>query len=87
MMMTAAECYHQGLSFAGVHDSFWTHAGTVDRMNTILREKFVDLHSYPLLDSLLLEFQRELPHVAFPEVPNTGTLDLSMVRNSPYFFS
>lgn len=87
MMMTAAECYHQGLSFAGVHDSFWTHAGTVDRMNTILREKFVDLHSCPLLDNLLLEFQRELPHVAFPEVPNTGTLDLSTVRNSPYFFS
>lgn len=87
MMMTATECYHQGLSFAGVHDSFWTHAGTVDAMNTILREKFVELHGYPLLESLLHEFQSELPHVAFPKVPQTGTLDLGLVRSSPYFFS
>lgn len=34
-----------GLDFAGVHDSFWTHAGTVERMNELLREKFVELHS------------------------------------------
>jgi hypothetical protein len=28
-----------------VHDSFWTHAGTVERMNELLREKFIELHS------------------------------------------
>ena len=33
-----------GLDFAGVHDSFWTHAGTVEHMNSLLREKFVELH-------------------------------------------
>jgi hypothetical protein len=34
-----------GIDFAGVHDSFWTHAGTVERMNDLLREKFIELHS------------------------------------------
>lgn len=34
-----------GIDFAGVHDSFWTHAGTVERMNELLREKFIELHS------------------------------------------
>lgn len=34
-----------GLSFAGVHDSFWTHAGSIEQMNKILRDAFVDLHS------------------------------------------
>lgn len=34
-----------GIDFAGVHDSFWTHAGTVERMNELLRDKFVELHS------------------------------------------
>lgn len=33
-----------GVVFAGVHDSFWTHAGSVARMNQVLREKFVELH-------------------------------------------
>lgn len=34
-----------GICFAGVHDSFWTHAGSVERMNELLRAKFVELHS------------------------------------------
>lgn len=28
-----------GIEFAGVHDSYWTHAGTVDGMSRILREQ------------------------------------------------
>jgi DNA-directed RNA polymerase len=27
MMMTALQCAQEGLVFAGVHDSYWTHAG------------------------------------------------------------
>ena len=37
---------------AGVHDSFWTHACDVDQMNEILREKFVELYSMPILESV-----------------------------------
>lgn len=33
------------MSFAGVHDSFWTHAGDIEQMNSILRDAFVELHS------------------------------------------
>uniref|UniRef100_A0A453KI17 DNA-directed RNA polymerase n=1 Tax=Aegilops tauschii subsp. strangulata TaxID=200361 RepID=A0A453KI17_AEGTS len=44
MMMTAVACKKQGLYFAGVHDSYWTHACDVDTMNKILREKFVELY-------------------------------------------
>lgn len=43
-------CLATGIDFAGVHDSFWTHAGTVERMNELLREKFVDLHSQVRVD-------------------------------------
>ncbi|KAG9150581.1 hypothetical protein Leryth_008049 [Lithospermum erythrorhizon] len=31
MMMTAIACKEAGLSFAGVHDSYWTHACDVDQ--------------------------------------------------------
>lgn len=48
------------MAFAGVHDSFWTHAGDVNRMNEVLREQFVALHSQPLLDVLLERFKVSL---------------------------
>uniref|UniRef100_A0A2N9HEQ2 DNA-directed RNA polymerase n=1 Tax=Fagus sylvatica TaxID=28930 RepID=A0A2N9HEQ2_FAGSY len=53
MMMTAIACRDAGFRFAGVHDSFWTHACDVDKMNRILREKFVELYSKPILESAL----------------------------------
>ena len=58
-----------GLDFAGVHDSFWTHAATVDTLNSVLRDNFVQLHSQPLLERLLLEFQALYPHLDFPDLP------------------
>lgn len=37
---------------AGVHDSYWTHACDVDKMNIILREKFVELYEAPILENV-----------------------------------
>lgn len=37
MMLTAIECEKRGLTFAAVHDSYWTHAADVSLMNKILR--------------------------------------------------
>lgn len=36
----------------GVHDSYWTHACDVDKMNRILREKFVELYEAPILEDV-----------------------------------
>ncbi|RVX06292.1 DNA-directed RNA polymerase 1A [Vitis vinifera] len=52
MMMTAVACQKAGLNFAGVHDSYWTHACDVDEMNRILREKFVELYGMPILENV-----------------------------------
>ncbi|KAH9299048.1 hypothetical protein KI387_017906, partial [Taxus chinensis] len=51
MMMTAIACNAAGLTFAGVQDSYWTHACDVDKMNQILRENFVELYSNPILEN------------------------------------
>lgn len=37
MMMTAVAMRREGKAFVGVHDSFWTHACDVPRMNAIVR--------------------------------------------------
>ncbi|KAK9271476.1 hypothetical protein L1049_001835 [Liquidambar formosana] len=52
MMMTAVACKRAGLKFAGVHDSYWTHACDVDEMSKILREKFVELYETPILENV-----------------------------------
>ncbi|URE41883.1 hypothetical protein MUK42_07982 [Musa troglodytarum] len=87
MMMTAVACERAGLNFAGVHDSYWTHACDVDRMNRILREKFVELYERPILEELLESFQQSFPTLNFPALPERGDLDLKDVLESPYFFN
>ncbi|KAK1292190.1 hypothetical protein QJS10_CPB17g00167 [Acorus calamus] len=87
MMMTAIACRKAGLQFAGVHDSFWTHACDVDQMNHILREQFVELYSIPVLENLLESFQASFPTLDFPPLPTRGDFDLREVLESPYFFN
>lgn len=78
-----------GLSFAGVHDSFWTHAGSVETMNTILREKFLELHGQPLLENLRNELVQESPELEaeIPVVPPRGDLKLEQIVDAQYFFN
>lgn len=52
MMLTSVNCEKRGLTFASVHDCYWTHASTVPEMSQICREQFVALHSEPLLEDL-----------------------------------
>ena len=87
MMLTAIECYKRGITFAAVHDSFWTHASNVDTMNAILRDQFVDLHSSPLIESLNENFESRYPHEKFPAIPDQGDFNLEEVKKSTYFFS
>lgn len=46
------EYWSKSLPIVGVHDSFWTHACDVNQMNRILREKFVELYSMPILEDV-----------------------------------
>ncbi|XP_020109467.1 DNA-directed RNA polymerase 1B, mitochondrial-like [Ananas comosus] len=87
MMMTAVACKNAGLNFAGVHDSYWTHACDVDQMNRILREKFVELYQTPILENLLESFQQSFPTLSFPLLPERGDFNLKDVLDSPYFFN
>ena len=89
MMMTAVACHEAGLTFAGVHDSFWTHAGDVPEMSKHIREKFIELHEQPLLEELYHELKEKYPEVAqdLPPPPKQGEMDIGLVRDSLYFFS
>lgn len=44
------------LAFASVHDSYWTHAATVEKMSDLIRDTFVELHSQDLVGKLREDF-------------------------------
>ncbi|KZT39784.1 DNA/RNA polymerase [Sistotremastrum suecicum HHB10207 ss-3] len=52
MMLTALECKSNNITFASVHDSYWTHASSIDQMSTIIRDTFIALHSSDILGRL-----------------------------------
>ena len=56
MFLTALKCSEMGLTFASVHDSFWTHASDVDTLNGIIRDSFVEMHSEDIIQRLAAEF-------------------------------
>uniref|UniRef100_A0A7E4UYQ3 DNA-directed RNA polymerase n=1 Tax=Panagrellus redivivus TaxID=6233 RepID=A0A7E4UYQ3_PANRE len=103
MMLTALHCHKRGITFAAVHDCFWTHACTVDEMNVICREQFVRMHSEPLIERLAEDLKRRyLPenfvklmskeqaqHFESTLTPDftPGELEISKVHDSVYFFS
>lgn len=87
MLMTATEMERRNLTFAAVHDSFWTHAANVDEMQSTLRRAFLDLYSQPILEQLNESFEMRYPHLEFPPLPPRGTLDIRKILEADYFFS
>ncbi|CAL1697785.1 unnamed protein product [Somion occarium] len=83
MMLTALECRTRNITFASVHDSYWTHAASVDDMSVIIRETFIGLHSSNVLQRLHEEFCERykgykvpLPSIRtmIPKLPRTANI-------------
>ncbi|KAF2395621.1 DNA/RNA polymerase [Trichodelitschia bisporula] len=56
MLLSALKCDEIGLTFAAVHDSFWTHASDIPVMNRVLRDAFVRMHQEDIMGRLGEEF-------------------------------
>jgi DNA-directed RNA polymerase len=66
MLMSAAGCVDAGLTFASVHDSYWTHACDVEVMNEVLRKQFILLHSNNIMKNLEDEFMERYKDYLYP---------------------
>ena len=84
-----------GVQFVSVHDSYWTHAATVDAMARHCREQFVHLHSQPLLDNLYQFFRlhydgrpytdvrrHRAQTVCIAQPPSRGSFDVRQVTST-----
>jgi DNA-directed RNA polymerase len=60
MLRTALACARlpTPITFAAVHDSYWTHACDTDQLRDILKEEFIHLHKEPILENLRNEFMK-----------------------------
>ncbi|KAJ9095344.1 hypothetical protein QFC21_005710 [Naganishia friedmannii] len=64
MLLTAMQCKEDDVTFASVHDSYWSHACSIDKLSENIREMFIDLHSRDIIGDLRREFiERYADHV------------------------
>ena len=83
-MLTVNAAKHAGVdAFAMIHDCYGTHAGDAETLATILRDAFVDLYADR---DVLADFAKEIGGDA-STAPERGSLDVTEVRGSKYFFS
>jgi DNA-directed RNA polymerase len=87
LILTVVACRRLGIeSFAAVHDSYGTHAADMDTLQICLREEFVKMYQTDVLG----RFQGELQAMVsepLPPRPADGTLDITGVLTSPFFFA
>jgi DNA-directed RNA polymerase len=88
MVATVAKCLDAGVQdFAMVHDSYGTHAGSIEVLNKLLREAFVEQYSRPVLQEFVESVLGRTKLESLPPPPAVGTLDLEGVKASEYFFA
>jgi DNA-directed RNA polymerase len=76
MILSALQCDKMNMSFAAVHDSFWTHDADVEKMNVILRDAFIRMHSEDIVGRLAAEFA----------VRYKGSIHLAKIRPGTEFY-
>lgn len=88
--MTLAQAREEGIAMIAVHDSYGAHPNHLDRLNEILRDKFVDCYQgRGAMEQLRVDLSHNsgVPMSELPPPPERGDLDLDAVRESEFFFA
>ena len=73
-------------NFSVVHDSFATHVGHVQDLSEQLRLTFIEMYRGNVAESIWQELQENLGK-ALPKPDKQGTLDITRIMESDYFFN
>jgi DNA-directed RNA polymerase len=91
LMMTVNAAAEKGITaFSLIHDSFGCHAGYAHELACCLREQFLRMYTeFDAISDLAQDFADAAGELAeeLPAPPPKGTLDLSQVLGSSYFFA
>lgn len=87
LMLYIVDAYAAGIrNFAVIHDSYGTLASDSDLSVNILRSSFCNLYDNDVLSSFRDELQSQSDE-QLPPIPPKGSLDLSRVKESQFFFA
>ena len=88
LTLTVNKCMDANMGdFSMVHDSYGTHSPHMPIMSQILREEFVRMYqNNDVLEQLRDHACQTLNDTSLPMPPSKGSLDLSKVLESEYFF-
>lgn len=81
--LTTRAAAHEGIdALAMIHDDYGTHAADAEKLYQIIRREFVAMYQNhdPIADLVAR-------YPVLPEPPSRGSLDITEVLRSPYFFS
>ncbi len=95
LMLTVCKALKEGIDhFLMVHDSFGCHMADAPRLSHIIRETFVEMYSgSTVLDRLVADLMSNINTSALPASkelpaqPAEGSLDITEVLSSEYFFA
>ncbi len=89
LMFTVDACLACNVdSFGMVHDSYATLATDTDTLRECLRQSFYQMYQIDVLEAFKKEIEEGLPEgVKLPPLPAKGTLDISLVLKSDFFFA
>lgn len=95
MMRTISMCKDAGINdFSMIHDSYGVHCCDTELLGNTLRQAFVAQYSVDVLGNFRDEIVEQLVNSGaedlvkkIPELPAYGTLDLTVVLDSEYFFA
>lgn len=83
LALTVQACDKAGVdSLAMIHDDYGTHAADAQKLFEIIRDTFVRMYEE---NDPLNWFRAH--YDGLPEIPESGDLDITQVRKSPYFFA
>ena len=83
------ECFSQGIkSFSSTHDEYEVLAEDMDTLHNCIRSVSVEIFSENLLEKLRNELTYFLPSgIVLPEVPVLGSLEITDILKSKYYFN
>lgn len=86
LVKTVNEAHLRGIDdFAVIHDSYATHSPKCPVLADSIKDSFSAMFSESILDSLASEWKMDGTDV--PSVPEFGTFDPELLKQSKYFFS
>ena len=75
-------------NFSMIHDSFGATTSDTHIMATALREAFCEIYEHDVLQNFAKDMYNllsEKNQKKFPKIPEKGSLDLSLVKQSVFF--